>query len=186
MIHYFQLETKPKQLNQSVYLCSNLRGSVCKKGFTLIELLIYSGILVVVLLFTSEYLYSIGQARINNTARVEVVQNAQLIISKIKSDVTNSTIINLPTSSESNRLDLNIDSDHIIYTDSDTRLIRTINDKPDYLTSNQVKISNLSFNKIANPDGIVNIQIHFTVTSLAVLSGGRNVQESFQTTFSQR
>lgn len=187
MIHYFQLKNKSKQLNQSVNLCSNLCGSVSEKGFTLIELLIYSGILVIVLTFTGEYLYSIGQARINNTARVEVSQAAQLVINKTKLDITNSSEIINPTGSESSpSLILIADEGLINYSLVGNDLIRKVDDNPDKLNSNQVIISNLSFNKVANLGGTVTVQIKFTITSLAQLSGGRNLEESFQTTFSTR
>lgn len=157
------------------------------RGFTLIELIIYSGILVIVLTFTGEYLYSIGQARINNTARVEVAQAAQLIINKTKSDVVNSLAITNPIESESSpSLSLSTDERQITYSLVGNDLIRNIDDNADKLNSDQVILSNVSFNKIANPGGAVTVQMRFTLTSLAQLSGGRNVQESFQTTFSQR
>lgn len=158
-----------------------------KKGFSLIELLIYSAILVVVLFFTSEYLYSLGQARLNNTARVEVTQAAQLIINKLKVDIPLASAINVPSGSDpSSNLGFSIAGDSIDYSVSGSALYRTLNGVGDKLTSNQVSISNLEFRKIANPGGINTVQIKFTLTSLAQLSGGRNVQESFQTTISQR
>lgn len=172
-----------KQCNNTT-MCNRLLRN---RGFTLIELIIYSGILVVVLTFTGEYLYSIGQARINNAARVEVAQAAELIINKVRSDVTGCLAILNPTGSEpSPNLNITIDENTIIYSLSDSTINRSVGGVVDRLSSNQVRASDLVFNKIANPGGIITIQIRFTLTSLAQLSGGRNVQESFQTTFSQR
>lgn len=157
------------------------------KGFTLIELIIYSGILVIVLTFTGEYLYSIGQARLNNAARVEVTQAAELIINRLKADFSNVTNISVPLNSNpTNNLIISISEDNVVYSITNSTLFRTLNDINSELTSNQVNISNLEFRKITNPGGANTVQVKFTLTSLAQLSGGRNVQESFQTTFSER
>ncbi|EKD56483.1 MAG: hypothetical protein ACD_58C00172G0002 [uncultured bacterium] len=171
-----------KQCN-SVTISRLLRN----RGFTLIELIIYSGILVIVLTFTGEYLYSIGQARINNAARVEVAQAAQLILNRVKYDVVNSQTIVTPAGTQpSSSLSLNVGENLITYYLNEDILDRDFNDVADRLSSNQTKVSDLSFNRIANPSGNTTIQMRFTLTSQAQLTGGRNVQASFQTTFSQR
>jgi prepilin-type N-terminal cleavage/methylation domain-containing protein len=183
------LQSNPKKLRSYPPRLANGEAGNLKpnRGFSLIELIIYSGILAIVLAFTGEYLYSIGQARINNVARVEVAQAAQIIISKIKFDIVNSTTISSPAGVEATaNLSLSIGDDSVIYSLNNFYIDRNFNEIIDKLNSNQVKVSNLSFNKIANPGGIVTIQVHFTLTSLAQLSGGRNIEESFQTTFSQR
>lgn len=157
------------------------------KGFTLIELLIYSGILVVVLAFTGEYLYSIAQARLNNSARSEIGQNAQLVFKKVESDFSHLTSISQPSGIDpSNILIFDISEDILDYHLENGKITRSINSQKDNLTSNQVIVTNLSFQKITNSGGKNTLQIKFTLTSPIQLSGGRNVSEDFQTTVNQR
>ena len=159
-----------------------------KRGFTLIELLIYTSILVVVLAFTGEYLYSIGQARLNNNARIEVAQNGQLIMNKLKSDLSQTLLITTPSDSNpTGNLVVVLTGDHdVSYSLNGGNIIRNYDAQSYNLNSNQTQISNLSFQKTTNVGGKETIQIIFRITSVAQLSGGRNVSEEFQTTVSRR
>lgn len=180
-------ESKPKIKNSSCATYYMLHATR-SKGFTLIELLIYTSILVVVLAFTGEYLYSIGQARLNNTARIEVTQGAQFVIGKLKNDISESESIVSPIDSNpSIYLMLSLPEDHsVAYNTIGNQIQRSYDSESFSITSNQIQVSNLSFQKIANDGGKETIQVKFTLTSVAQLSGGRNVSEDFQTTISRR
>lgn len=158
------------------------------KGFTLIELLIYTAILSIVLVFTGQYLFSIGQARLTNNSRTEVAKNAEMVINKIKLDFTDLNSLIVPSdASQTNNLQITDSNDNDInYQLINNILVRSVNLVKNDLTNNQVNISNLSFQKITNTGGKETIQIKFTLTSIAQLSAGRQVSEDFQTTVSKR
>lgn len=158
------------------------------RGFTLIELLIYISILAVVLTFTSEFLYAIGQAKINGSARNEVAQNGQFIINKLAADLAEATIISTPGDiNPTNNLVFTQPADNtVIYAIGAGNIVRSDSLGVFNLNSNQVQISNLTFQKITSPGEVETIQLKFTITSQSRLSGNRVITENFQTTVSRR
>lgn len=158
------------------------------KGFTLIELLIYMSILTAVLLFTAEFLYAIGQARLRNISKTEISASAQLIMAKIKSDVENSSALVLPGGSEpAGGLQLQLSPSYqVSYILENETIKRTLDSETFNLNSNQTRVKNLSFQKVANAGGKETIQVKFSVEPITYTAGTINVAEEFQTTLSRR
>ncbi len=160
-----------------------------KSGFTLIELLIYSGIVVVVVTLIVGVVYSIFSFSLRNRARQEVFQNARFFAELLSRDLEEADAClscDVEGGADST-LVLQKGATEITYTlgeeeEDENRIVRTEGENIDFVTSNQVAISNLIFltGERASADAPVILQVSFQCRYVGSIYGRQTISETFQ------
>ena len=134
------------------------------RGFTLVEFIIYVGILSIVLVLITGFLWTIVLGNIKETSFLEIQQNARFALAKIIHETKKATGIN---SAGDNFLSLQMADPNLNPTVFDVdggklRITQGTNGPYD-LTSDQVIVSALTFTNLSYPDTPGTIQIEMTI-----------------------
>lgn len=159
-----------------------------KRGFTIVELIIYMGLLSILLAVVTEIFLSILDLQNQSTAVSNVSQDGKYIISRLGYDIRRSSEITVPASTgvKTENAALTIDGEAFTYTASSSGgLVITQNSGSDYLTSNETRISNLSFTRLGNAGGKNSLMISFTLTGRQALKNSYETRD-YQTVISLR
>lgn len=127
----------------------------------MVELLIYMAVLALVTVMVANSFIILNKGRGGVEAKSELNSNLRFIVEKMKRDISAASAIASPgtTTASSSLLELTIGVNSIKYTrDINTnRVSRQINTEPiEYISSNNVKISDLYFSKLENINNVLN------------------------------
>lgn len=127
-----------------------------QKGFSLLELLIYIAVLAVVMTMLVGVFFSINRSRGKVESQSEVNSNLRFAMEKLSGDIKSASQISTPVAagSAANNLVINNAGATIEYCINAGTLRRQENGTCDgnspTITSDKVKVDNLSFNRIEN------------------------------------
>lgn len=138
------------------------------KGLTLIELIIYIAMLAIILVLITGFLWLIVSGNIKETSYQEVQQNARFALAKIIQETKKATGVNNPAPGNSaNSLSLIMVAPHLNPTVFDLvggkLRITQGTGEPYELTSDQVKVSALTFTNLSYLDTPGTIKIEITI-----------------------
>ena len=155
------------------------------KGYTLIEVLVYSAILAVFLLLTSQIFISMKLSSANSASLNSLSQNLRQIVSELEPTVREAVNITQPLPGETTAI-LSLNSGAILYQVQGGILKKTESGQTWNLTTDEVKVSNLSFQNPVEATQTGAIKIKMIVESNYALEGGEKLSENLETSISQR
>lgn len=161
----------------------NIKIFNSKKGFTLVELAIYMGISMVILLILTELLTAIFNTKLLTKSTTGVARDGRYIYTRLTYDVNRAQSVTLPANlgEISTSLVLSIDGAQYIYSVQNGNLVLTAPQGSDSLNGYDTTVSNLTFQRIGNPNGKHTFRINYVITSKVTTNGPPETQ-SFQTT----
>jgi type II secretory pathway pseudopilin PulG len=139
-----------------------------RSGFTIIELLIFAALFSIIGVAFLSVLVSTIQVQTRQTAAAEVNQQTQFLLETIQRAVESSSGVEMSSNSASTTLKLRMSSSstdptYIYLSGTTAYLKQTDSGAVQQLTSDKVKVSNLTFTKRANPPGHDSVNVAFTV-----------------------
>jgi len=154
-----------------------------QKGVTIVEMLIYMGLLSIMLVVLTEMFASILSLRADLNAVSFTEQDGKFILTRLKTDISNSQSITTPATNGSTTTSLAIVKAGVTYTYSvsDDNLQLTTNTGTYNLNSSETSITNVTFKRIGNNNKDT-VQIKYTVNGKTIRSGNRTESINFQTT----
>lgn len=141
------------------------------KGFTLIEFILYTVILGIILAVMAGFLWNIIFGNIKETAYQEVQQNARFALTKVTQEIKKATGINSPANpGDSSSSIVLVMADNTSTTfdivDNKLRITRGFPPVSSYLTSDQVKVTNLQFTNRSYSDTPGTVQIVININHI--------------------
>lgn len=132
------------------------------KGFSLIELIIYIGLVSVILLSITSFLFTLLNARARNEVITEVGQQGVFVMQKITQTVRNAQTINAPTPGTAG-VALSLNSAVFDLANEALRVARNGNTPVD-LTNSRIIVSDLSFNNLSRTGTPGLVRVQFTLS----------------------
>jgi len=154
-------------------------------GYTLLEVLIYSSILALFLLLTTQLFISIKLTNAHSIALVGLQKNCRQIIADLTSTIKAAENVMTPLPGET-ATTLSLNNGTILYQLEDGVLQKIKDSQVWELTTDEVTVSGLSFENPVEATQTASIKIVMTVESDYLLEGGRKLSEILQTTVSLR
>ena len=156
-----------------------------EEGYTLLEVLIYSSILALFLLLTTQLFISIKLTNAHSIALVGLQKNCRQIIADLTPTIKAAENVMTPLPGET-ATTLSLNNGTILY-QIENGVLQKIEDSQVWeLTTNEVTVSGLSFENPIEATQTANIKIVMTVESNYLLEGGRKLSEILQTTVDLR
>jgi len=141
---------------------------VKKNGFTLIEALVYISVSSILLVVITSLGYTVFINRQKALANEEILENANLVFSKIEKNIRESREVILPITS-GNELSLEMENVDInptrFYLDGSTIYFAQSTGVGSNITTDNIEITDLSFTKIVNNFSGVSIKTSITLSS---------------------
>ena len=162
-----------------------LSGCEREKGYSLIEVLIYSSILALFLLLVVQVFIAVKNVNAHSTAFVGMQRNLRQIVADMNQTLKMASSVTTPLPGQTSN-NLSLDGGDIVYQVNDGVLQKTASGQTWDLTTEEVAISNLSFENAVEATQTATIKIEMEVESNYLLEGGRRLSENFQTTISLR
>ena len=140
-----------------------------KNAFTLVEIVLYIGLVGIILLALSSFFTILIETRIRNQVISEIYEQGSQITQIISLSIRNSTSIVSPTTGNTSTTTLSLNeptrikSPTIFTISSSTLNITEGVSSSILLTSNKVKISNMSFSNVSLPSTVGSIKFKFTL-----------------------
>jgi prepilin-type N-terminal cleavage/methylation domain-containing protein len=152
-------------------------------GVTLIEMLVVMGLLSILLVVVATIFTSAADVQQQSDSYSATIENGRFIMSRLNYDIARASSITTPSSlgSSSPSLSLIIGGTTFSYALSGNDFQLTDGSGADNLNSNDVIVSNPSFQELGNPGGQPTILYSFTLTSVAT-SHGTPDTETFSST----
>ena len=136
------------------------------RGFTLIELLIYAAIVGSISVFTAGFLWNIIWGGVKESSYLEVQQNARLSLLKMEREIKKASGIVSPLPGQNGDtlvLEMaNPDLNPVIFdTNQGTLRISQGSGSPVEITSDDVRVDNISFSNLSYPDtpGVISVEM---------------------------
>jgi type II secretory pathway pseudopilin PulG len=153
-----------------------------REGFTLVEILIFTAILAIVAVAFSSILVSITRVQVRQSAAAEVNQQSQFLLQTLQRYVESSSLVEMSSDAPTTTLKLRMsatasDPTYIYLSGGVVYLKETENGAIQPLTSESVTVTDLTFNKRANPPGPDSVSIVFTIAYNTSNVQNRYVQE---------
>jgi prepilin-type N-terminal cleavage/methylation domain-containing protein len=120
-----------------------------KKGFTIIEMLIASAIFTVIAIAFIGILSVVMQVQVQSSSAAAVNQESQFLLQKLQYYIQTAGIIDIPTSTPTSTLKFDLQ--------------QPTGGTLQALTSNRVKVTNLSFTRNANSPGHDAVSVSYTM-----------------------
>ena len=170
-----------------------------KKGFTLLETLIYFTLLSIILLIVVDLFFRISENSLESSSKSAVEIEGEYVLNRIAYDIHRFDTVGgdillgpLDPGDSTPWLIITIDGVNYIYVQDPG--IFTGNEivfgesfvVADRLTSNSVRVSELSFTHISNPGGKPTIKVDFTLHSTKPFKNGDFEARNFESVFSIR
>jgi prepilin-type N-terminal cleavage/methylation domain-containing protein len=154
-----------------------------KKGFTLIEMLIAISIFVLIVIPLITVLVTVTEVQVQSSSTAAVNQESQFLLQKLQYYVETASIIDIPTSTPTSTLKLDVASSSLdptlITLASGTVYIQQPSGGTlQALTSNRVTVSNLTFTRQANPPGHDSVNVSYTIAYKT-----SNIEQAFSQLF---
>ncbi|OGF99723.1 hypothetical protein A2Y99_02005 [Candidatus Gottesmanbacteria bacterium RBG_13_37_7] len=158
-----------------------------RSGFTLMEMVVYMGILSIFLLVMTTIFVSILDAQLESEATSSVNQDAKFIFARLLYDINQTETISQPSNpgETSDTLQISIDSLNYTYGLNGNDLMLDVNGQSNKINSFDTMVSDFSIRRLGNTNGKNNLQIGFTLTSIAERKNGPEIR-NFQTTIGTR
>lgn len=161
-----------------------MKKNIKQKGFTLVELLLYMGIFTILLAVTLQMFGSIFDVQLESQATSSVAQDSKYIMGRFTHDLNRAQSISVPSvfGTPNATLTLVINSQILTYSLNSGNLIleNITTGTTDRINSSETTVSDVSYLRL-DGNGKDSVQMSFTLTSLAIRRGGKEV-ETFQTT----
>lgn len=159
-------------------------------AFTLVEMVIYMAVLSFIIVLITDMFVGIIHTKIESESTSAVEMDSQLILNRLRYDISRATQITTPAAigSTSPSLAIQTPTGNYQYTLSGESLKLLDSTGLSNLTSTLTRVKSLSFTKIANSSvtGTKDtIQVILTIESVAQ-SNGRSEVRTFQTTLGRR
>lgn len=168
------------------------------KGFTLLETLIYFSLLSIILLIVVDLFFRISESSLESFRKNALETEGEYVLNKIAYDIhridvpNNDSILEPPAPGDTTPW-LIVSIDASIYTYVKDPGFFTGNEiivenplERDRLTSNSVRVENMSFTRISNNDTKPTVKISFTLVSTAPSKDGTFESREFESVFSVR
>jgi len=156
-----------------------------EQGYTLVEIILYSGILALFLLLTVQIFISVKLSSAHSDVFVSLSKNFRQIISDLTQTIKRAETVTSPLPGETVST-LSLDDGVILYQLGDGVFRKTESGQTWDLTTEEVTVSNLSFQNLAEADQAASIKIRMTLESNYLLEGGRRLSEDLETTVGLR
>lgn len=139
-----------------------------KKGFTIIEMLIASAIFTVIAIAFIGILSVVMQVQVQSSSAAAVNQESQFLLQKLQYYIQTAGIIDIPTSTPTSTLKFDVassslDPSYITLASGTVYLQQPTGGTLQALTSNRVKVTNLSFTRNANSPGHDAVSVSYTM-----------------------
>lgn len=154
-------------------------------GFTLIEVLIYTFILSMFLLLTTQIFITIKLSNANSMALNSLQKNYRQILTDLTRTIKAAEGVEAPLSQQSDST-LSLNNGSIVYRLNNGVMQKVVAGEEFDLTTREVTVTNLNFENTAELNQTDIIKISLDLESNYLLEGGRSVRESLQTTVSLR
>jgi Tfp pilus assembly protein PilW len=154
-------------------------------GFTLLEVLIYSAILAMFFLVTTQIFITIKNTNAHSLALVGLQKNLRQVSAEMTQTIRQATAVTSPLPGETSET-LSLNEGAIVYGLSDGVLQKSEGGETWDLTTDEVTVSNLSFANLVEATQSGSLRITADVQANFVLEGGQLLSENFQTTISLR
>lgn len=149
-----------------------------KKGTTIVEILLYLGLISIFLLIMIDVFVTGVNFKLESESTSSVQSDSQFILAKMMNEVSNST-------------SLNVSGDSLILSSGTYSLVNgdlvfTQAGVATKLNSLDSTVTDISFVKLGNLDGVPTVGVSFDIESTIVKQGGIKEARSFQTTLGLR
>lgn len=149
-----------------------------KSGFSLIEVLIYISVIAVVTTAISAVFLSVANGQARADAAAEINSNIRFVTDKIDQDIAAASAVSQPASAgqTTNTLALTVGASTINYCVVGNKLYRSSSGicdaSAELLTSQAVKVNNLSFTRLENTNSVLQKTLVSVQTVITVGSSG--------------
>lgn len=137
-----------------------------RRGFTILEIVIFVGIFSIVIVGFLTVFVAVSQIQVRQAASAEVASQSQFLLQIIQYYVERSSAIDIPADVGVEQLVLRMPApaeDPLYIFREDDRIVLDYGTSSRALTSNKVKITNITFTKRANLPGHDSVAVAFTV-----------------------
>ena len=157
------------------------------RGFTLVELILYGAILMSFLVVLTSLFSSLIQMQLSSESHSSLALDSRYLFSRLSYDIGRASGISFPisTASSSSVLQLTIDGSIHTYARSGNDLFVTNPLGSIQLNSFDTSVTDISFLRLGNSQGVQSLKINFTLSSLITREQGTE-NRSFETTFALR
>jgi hypothetical protein len=156
-----------------------------EQGYTLVEIILYSGILALFLLLTVQIFISVKLSSAHSDVFVSLSKNFRQTVSDLTPTIKGAETVTSPLPGETVSV-LSLNDGLILYQLGDGVFRKTENGQTWDLTTEEVTVSNLSFQNLAEVDQAASIKIKMTLESNHLLEGGRRLSDYIETTVNLR
>lgn len=148
-------------IKKSTKIRKDLKKSCLNRGFTLVELAVYMGLLMVFLFLLSGLFVSTLQVQKNSIDTARVEQDSHYLFSRLQYDFDMAEQLTVPSGNGSTTSTLQLTKGVNTYTYflENGRLKVDNGDRVVNLTSPGVIVSNLSFQRLGNTDGVPSLRV---------------------------
>lgn len=139
-----------------------------KDGFTVLEIVIFSAIFAIASAVFIGILVAVTRIQVRQSSASEVNQQSLFLLQTIQHYIEKSSLVemdaNTPTSTLKLRMPaIQTDPTYIYLSGDGVYLKETDNGTPQLLTSDRIKVTNMTFVKRANPTGKDSVSLSFTM-----------------------
>ncbi len=149
-----------------------------RSGFTLIEIMLFAALFAASTIGMTLILIAITRVQVRQSASVEVAGQSQRLLQLIQQNIEQSSGIELPTDISTSTLKLrmqgSVDPTYVYVSGTTAYLKQTDGGTPQALTSDLVRVTDLTFVKRVNNRGKDSVAVNFTVSF-----NTSNIQQSF-------
>jgi type II secretory pathway pseudopilin PulG len=151
-----------------------------QKGTTLIEMLVVMGLLAGLLIIVASVFTSAADVQSQSKGYSSTLASGRFIMARLNYDISRASAVTTPSSlgASAPSLGLTIGGNTYTYALSGNDLQLTDNTGTDNLNSDDVTVSNVSFQELGNSGGLPTILYSFTLTG-TVLSHGVATSQTF-------
>ena len=151
-------------------------------GYSIVETVLYVGMLSVFIVLLTGIFISTLDIKLESESISDIQQDGRYIIAKLAYDINRAQSIEAPALGVTgNSLNITVNGTAESFSLSGSKLQITKNSSTDDLSGYNSLISNLTFQRLGNPNGKNNIKISFTITSLSQRTSGSE-SKTYQTT----
>lgn len=139
---------------------------IYQTGVTMVELLIYMGLFMGFITILSGLFLSTLEAHTDSTANAHIDQDSWYILSRLQYDFSLATAVVTPASNgdTTSTLVLNQAGTQVTYSLVGDKLSLTKNSVTEPLVNQEVNVSNLTFQRLGNLNGLSSVKIQMDVT----------------------
>ncbi len=145
-----------------------MKEASSKKGFTVLELVIFSAIFAIASVSFIGILVTITRIQVRQSAAAEVNQQSLFLLQTLQRYIEQASLVEMSADTATSTLKLrmplsSIDPTYVYLSGEKAYLKETDSGEPQVLTSDKVKVTNLTFTKRVNPAGRDSVSLSFNM-----------------------